>query len=63
MEYIQTFLVPFVCAVIMGVASGLVYQGMIHLTSSNFISLALAFAAAAVFYFGPLYLAKKKKWY
>ena len=63
MEYRQTFIVPAVCALIMGVAAGLVYDGMIKLTASNILSLMAAFIAAGIFYFGPLFVAKKKKWY
>ena len=47
----------------MGVAAGLVYDGMIKLTASNILSLMAAFIAAGIFYFGPLFVAKKKKWY
>ena len=61
MEYRQTFIVPAVCALIMGVAAGLVYNGMIKLTASNILSLMAAFIAAGIFYFGPLFVAKKKK--
>ena len=63
MEYRQTFIVPAVCALSMGVAAGLVYDGMIKLTASNILSLMAAFIAAGIFYFGPLFVAKKKKWY
>jgi hypothetical protein len=47
----------------MGVAAGLVYDGMIKLTASNILSLMAAFIAAGIFYFGPLFVAKKKKRY
>lgn len=63
MEYIQTFVIPFACACIMGVAVAFTYQGMYSLTSSNIISLCISFVVAAVSYFGPLYLVKKKGLY
>ena len=63
MEYKQTFIIPFVCACIMGVVVGLVYYGMYKLVSSNIIALLFAFVAAAASYFGPMYLAKKKHLY
>lgn len=60
MEYRQTFIIPFICACIMGAATGLTYYCIYKLVSSNIIALIFAFVAAAVSYFGSMYLAKKK---
>jgi hypothetical protein len=43
----------------MGIAVGLVYNGLYAVTESNVISLFMAFAAAAVSYFGSFYVCKR----
>ncbi len=63
LEYIKTFGVPFICAIIMGVCSGLVYRLIYMLCANNFISLMLALVVAAITYFGPLLIFRKKKMY
>ena len=63
LEYIQTFGVPLVCAVIMGIFTKLTYNGVYALIKSNFIALVMAMVVAGVAYFGPLLLCKKKGYY
>lgn len=63
LELRRTFGIPLICAVIMGIASGAVYQGVYRLVQHNFVALMCAFTAAAVTYFGPLIFFKKKELY
>lgn len=63
LEYVKTFFIPLFCAVVMGILTGAVYQGVYALSKSNVIALLFAFAAAGVTYFGPLLLFKKKRLY
>ena len=63
LEYFKTFGVPSVCAIIMGICSGGAYALLYMICKNNIISLAFAFIVAAVAYFGPLILFRKKKMY
>ncbi len=60
-EYLKTFGVTGLCAVIMGICSRLTYDGLYVLSASNTASLVLAVIAAVVIYFGLMILLKKKK--
>ncbi len=62
-EIIQTFFVPGVCSVIMGIVVVLTYNLFIMLSNSNFIALCFALLMAAVSYFGSIYLCRKKGFY
>lgn len=62
LEYIQTFLIPFGCACIMGFFAWLTYTLMYMFTSANVISVLFTLVIAAITYFCPLLLCKKKKW-
>lgn len=59
-EVMITFGIPFVCALIMGVVTGGVYNLFITILSSNLVAVAFALIAAFISYFAPLYLFKKK---
>ncbi len=63
LEYVKSFGVPLICAIIMGICSGLTYKLMYMLCESNMVSLMLALVMAALSYFGPLLLFRKKKMY
>lgn len=60
MEYMKTFVIPFVCSVIMGIAVTAVYKILYSAVHVNAIALAAAFAAAAVTYFGTLFLCRRR---
>lgn len=60
-ELLESFGIPLICAVIMGVACGLTYKGVYAVSSSNIVSLIAAMAVAAVSYFGPVFVFVKKK--
>ncbi|MDE7432274.1 MAG: polysaccharide biosynthesis protein [Lachnospiraceae bacterium] len=62
-EIIQTFFVPFVCAVIMGIVAVLTFNLFIMLSNSNFIAVCSALLFAAVSYFGSMYICRKKGFY
>lgn len=62
-EIIQTFLIPSICAFIMGIFVVLTYNFLIMITNSNFVALIFAMIIAAISYFGPIYLCKKKGLY
>lgn len=62
-ELVKSFGIPLICALIMGIACGLTYYFVNLLVKSNLISLIFAFMVAAVTYFGPLILFKKKGLY
>lgn len=54
-EIINTFIIPAGCAVIMGIAAYLVYNGVFILSKSNSISVIMAVLVALAVYFLPLY--------
>ncbi len=58
-EWFETFLVPGLCSVFMGLLVWIVYRFVYHFVSSNFISLIAAFIAAGISYFGTMYVYKK----
>lgn len=62
-EVIQTFLIPGICAMMMGIGIVLVYNLLIMITNSNFIALVFAFVTAAIIYFGSIYICKRKGFY
>lgn len=62
-EVVQTFCVPGLCAMLMGIGVVLVYNLFILLTNSNFISLIFALITAAIIYFGSIFICKKKELY
>jgi stage V sporulation protein B len=62
-EVIQTFLIPSICAFIMGIFVVLTYNFFIMITNSNFVALIFAMIMAAISYFGPIYMCKKKGLY
>jgi len=59
-ELLITVGIPFICAIIMGIASGLTYKLMLLLSGINIVSLMVAGLAAAIGYFLPIILFKKK---
>lgn len=60
-ELLESFGIPLICAVIMGVVCGFTYKGVYAASSSNIVSLIAAMAVAAVSYFGPIAVFVKKK--
>lgn len=58
-EYINTFCVPALCAVIMGIATYFMYKFVYFISANNFISVMLALLVAVLAYFGPLYIISK----
>lgn len=58
-EVFITFGIPFICSIIMGIVTGLIYKLFIWLCGSNAVSLLFALAAA-IAYFLPIILFKKK---
>jgi stage V sporulation protein B len=60
LEYKKTFGIPLICSIIMGIAVYLCYHGVYSIISSNIIALFVSLLVAAMMYFGPLYLFKKK---
>ena len=60
LEYVKTFVIPFVCSVIMGVAVTVVYRLLYSAVHINAVALAAAFAAAAVSYFGTMFLCRRR---
>jgi len=59
-ELLTTFGIPFLCSIIMGIVSGIVYKLMMLLCDINLVSLLFAGVAAAAGYFLPIILFKKK---
>ena len=57
-EWKKTFIMPFICAAIMGVICRLVYQGLYLLIKSNAVSVVIAIIAAIVVYALALLLSK-----
>lgn len=63
MDYGRIFFAPSVCSIIMGIATGITYKGIYALIEGNFIALMIALLVAAVTYFGPLLIFRKKGLY
>ena len=59
-ELLITFGIPFICSIIMGITSGLAYKLMMYLSGINLLALVFACAVAAIGYFLPIILFKKK---
>lgn len=62
-EFIKTFLIPLACAVFMGLMVSLTYNLFLKISGRNIIALFFALIMAAVSYFGPMFLCKKKGYY
>lgn len=62
-EYKKTFIIPLICSLIMGVVVYIVYTAIHSVSGNNIISLVFALVAAAVSYFGPVILLRKKHIY
>lgn len=60
-EMVNTFGMPALCAVIMGIATYLMYKFVYFISDNNFISVVLAMLTAVLAYFGPLYIMSKKR--
>jgi len=55
-EIVRTFLIPFVAAVLMGIAARLVYQGLLDCTKSPKLSVIPAIGIGAILYFALIVL-------
>lgn len=62
-EIFKTFIVPFVCSVIMGILCMLTYKGIYAIVSSNVIALAAAMLVAVGVYFGLMFMLRKNRVY
>ena len=62
LEYFQTFVIPFLCSVVMGIFVKLTYNLVHAMIHSNFVSLVAAMMIAGITYFGSLYVIKKMGW-
>lgn len=62
-ECMETFVIPLVCAVFMGIMVFLTYKFVYMLSGMNIIALLFGGVMAAVTYFGPLFVCRKKGLY
>lgn len=62
-ELIKTFLIPLACAIFMGIIVTLTYNVFLNITGRSVVALFFSLIAAAVSYFGPMFLCKKKGYY
>lgn len=62
-EIFATFVLPLLAAVIMGIFTFLIYQGLFLLTKNNAVSILMALLAAVAIYFAILAVYRKKRLY
>ena len=59
-EWINTFAVPLACASFMGIMVSITYNVFFAISNRTIIALFFAFIMAAISYFGPIFVCKKK---
>lgn len=62
-ELIKTFLIPLACSIFMGIFVTLTYNVFLNITGRSVVALFISLIVAAVSYFGPMMLCKKKGYY